>query len=107
MKRCLSTGGATLLFKPIEESGAESTYQTIIEAFGLADKSPEDRIKALLSMPADDLWQKAPPGADLRPSVDGETVPGVPNFLSVSSKEDNPTFMMPGRKWCKALMVGE
>ncbi|KAF1830650.1 alpha/beta-hydrolase [Decorospora gaudefroyi] len=107
MKRCLSTGGAVLLFKPIPEVVAESAYQKVIEAFGLAEKSPEDRIEALLSIPADDLWQKVPTGAPLLPSIDGDTVPGAPDFLTVSSQEDNPVFMMPGRKWCKALMIGE
>ncbi|KAF1937900.1 alpha/beta-hydrolase [Clathrospora elynae] len=107
MMRCLATGGTVLLFKPISESVAESAYQKIIEAFGLADMSPEDRIDALLNMPMDDLWQKVPTGAQLLPSVDGDTVPGTPNFQTVSSQEYSPSFIVPGRKWCKALMVGE
>jgi len=107
MKRCLSTGGAVLLFKPIPDFVAESSYQKAIEAFGLTDKSPEDRIKALLSIPLDDLWQKVPPTAPMLPSVDKETMPGSPDFLTVSSQEDRPAFMMPGRKWCKAFMIGE
>ena len=107
MKRCLSTGGAVLLFKPIPDFVAESSYQKAIEAFGLTDKSPEDRIKALLSIPLDDLWQKVPPTAPMLPSVDKDTMPGSPDFLTVSSQEDSPAFMMPGRKWCKAFMIGE
>lgn len=96
-----------LLFKPIPDFVAESSYQKAIEAFGLTDKSPEDRIKALLSIPLDDLWQKVPPTAPMLPSVDKETMPGSPDFLTVSSQEDSPAFMMPGRKWCKAFMIGE
>lgn len=107
MKRCLSTGGAVLLFKPIPEGAAEAAYQKVIEAFGLAEKSPEERIKALLTIPADDLWQKVPLGTPLLPSIDGETVPGEPSFLTVSSQADDPTFLIPGRKWCSALMIGE
>jgi hypothetical protein len=107
MKRCLSTGGSVLLFKPISEFMAESAYRRVIEAFGLANKSPEDRIEALLSIPADDLWQKVPMEVLMMPSVDGDTVPGSSDFLTVSSQEDSPIFMMPGRKWCKALMIGE
>lgn len=107
MKRCLSTGGAVLLFKPLPEVVAEAAYQKVVEAFGLADKSAEDRIKALLSIPVDDIWQKVPPGTPLVPYMDGELVPGEPSFLSVSSKEDNPNFLIPGRKWCSALMIGE
>lgn len=107
MKRCLSTGGAVLLFKPIPLEVAESAYQSIIQALGLADKSPEDRIKALLTIPADDLWQKVPMGTPLIPSIDGETVPGAPGFSIVSSQHHDSAFPLPGRKWCSALMIGE
>ncbi|KAF2791847.1 para-nitrobenzyl esterase [Melanomma pulvis-pyrius CBS 109.77] len=107
MKRCLSTGGAVLLFKPIPAAAAEASYAKVIEAFGLADKSPEDRIKSLLTLPVDDLWQKVPMGAPLLPSIDGDTVPGEPNFVTVASQEDDPAFAIPGRKWCAALMIGE
>ncbi|OAL44019.1 carboxylesteras-like protein [Pyrenochaeta sp. DS3sAY3a] len=107
MNRCLSTGGAVLLFKPIPQAVAEASYQTIIKTLGLADKSPKERIEALLSLPQDDLWQKVPPTAPLLPVLDEETVPGSPDFSIVSSKEDNEKFLMPGRKWCDALMIGE
>jgi len=107
MKRCLSTGGAVLLFAPFPLEVAEASYQKLVDALGLADKSPEDRINALLSAPQDDLWQKVPMGAPMLPVIDGETVPGHPTFLSISSKEESAAFSMPGRKWCEALMIGE
>jgi hypothetical protein len=107
MKRCLSTGGAVLLFKPAPEAVAEDAYQKVIEVFGLTDKSPKERIEALLTIPIDDLWQKVPMGIPLIPVLDGETVPGEPSFLNVSSKEDDPSFPIPGRKWCSSLMIGE
>ncbi|XP_014554756.1 hypothetical protein COCVIDRAFT_104164 [Bipolaris victoriae FI3] len=107
MKQGLSTGGTPLLVLPIPESVAESAYQNVIEAFGLAELSPEDRIKALLALPVDDLWQKAPPSAPMMPSIDNNTVPGFPDFSTVSSQEDKPNFLLPGRKWCKVLMLGD
>jgi carboxylesterase type B len=107
MKQGLSTGGTTLLITPIPEAVAESAYQAVVEAFGLAEMSPEDRIKALLSLPVDDLWQKAPKSAPMIPSIDGDTVIGSPDFSIVSSQDEKSTLMMPGRKWCKALMIGE
>lgn len=107
MKRCLSTGGAVLLFAPIPLAVAEDSYQKITEALGLAEKSPEERIEALLNAPVDDLWQKVPIGTPLLPAFDGDTVPGVPDFKIVSSQEDSLAFPMPGRKWCKSLMIGE
>lgn len=107
MKRGLSTGGAILLFKPISESVAEAAYQQVVEALALADKLPEDRIKALLSVAVDDLWQKVPMSAPMQPSIDGDIIPGSPDFLTVASKNDSPAFKMPGRKWCKAFMIGD
>ncbi|KAH7379270.1 carboxylesterase-like protein [Phaeosphaeria sp. MPI-PUGE-AT-0046c] len=107
MKRCLSTGGAVLLFAPFPLEVAETSYQKLIEAFGLSEKSPEERIKALLAMPQDDLWQKAPQDAPLLPVVDGDIVPGHPDFGSISSVEDSTNFPMPGRNWCEALMIGD
>jgi carboxylesterase type B len=107
MKRCLSTGGAVLLFAPFPLEVAETSYSKIVEALGLLDKSTEERIQALLSIPQDDLWQKVPTGTPLLPVVDGETVPGHPTFISISSHENNPDFSMPGRKWCSSLMIGE
>lgn len=107
MKRCLSTGGAVLLFKPIPDAVTEAAYQSIVKALGLAEKTPGDRIEALLSIPMDDLWQKVPLGTPLIPSLDGETVPGSPSFEIVSSKKDHTDFPLPGRKWCSGLMIGE
>jgi len=107
MKRCLSTGGAILLFKPLPPAVAEASYQKLIAAFGLADKSPEERIKALLTLPIDDFWQKAPLGVPLTPVIDAETFPGVPDFASVSTEAHSPTFPIPGRKWCASLMIGD
>lgn len=107
VKRVLSTGGAVLLFKPIPDVVTEAAYQKVVNALGLADKSPEERIKALLTIPVDDLWQKVPLGTPLIPSVDNETFPGVPTFSAVSSQSDDPSFLIPGRKWCSALMIGE
>ena len=96
-----------LLFKPIPAAVAEASYQSVIQAFGLANKSPEDRIKSLLTIPADELWQKVPLGVPLLPSVDGDIVPGEPTFVTVASQHDDPAFPIPGRKWCAALMIGE
>ena len=107
MRQGLGTGGTSLLITPVPESVAEASYQQVVEAFGLADMSPEDRVKALLNVPVDDLWQKAPESARMTPTVDQDIVPGTPDFLTVSSQDDKPTFTMPGRKWCKALMLGE
>jgi hypothetical protein len=107
MKRCLSTGGAVLLMPPVPVEVAEASYQTVIETFGLSDKSPEERIKALLSLPPDDLWQKLPMGTRMLPVIDGETVLGPVSFASISSREASAAVSMPGRKWCEAFMIGE
>ena len=96
-----------LLFKPLPEAVTEDTYQKVVDALGLADKSPEERIKALLTISAHDLWLKIPPGTPLIPAIDNDIIPGVPTFPSVSSQSDDPQFPIPGRKWCAGLMIGE
>ncbi|KAH7061621.1 Alpha/Beta hydrolase protein [Paraphoma chrysanthemicola] len=107
MKRCFSTGGAILLFAPLPLEAAEASYNKVIESLGLSAKSPEDRIHALLNGPHDDLWQKVPMNVPLSPVIDGETVPGHPDFATISSLEDSSKFAMPGRKWCSSLMIGD
>lgn len=107
MKRCISTGGTSLLFKPLPDNVTENTYQKIIEALGLEDKSPEDRVTALLTMSVDDLWQKIPPGMPLLPAIDTDLVPGDISFPTISSQSADPQVQIPGRKWCSALMIGE
>jgi hypothetical protein len=107
MKRCISTGGTALLLKPLPLPVTEFAYQQITKAFGLADKSPEDRIKALLEMPVNDLWQKVPRGAPLLPSLDGDTMPGTATFDIMSAQDERAEFPLPGKKWCASLMIGE
>ncbi|USP76880.1 uncharacterized protein yc1106_04154 [Curvularia clavata] len=107
MRQGLGTGGTSLLITPVPEFVAEAAYQQVVEAFGLADLSPEDRIKRLLNIPVDDIWQKVPKSARMTPTIDGDIVPGALDFLTVSSQDDKPTSVIPGRNWCKALMLGE
>lgn len=107
MKRCLCTGAALLLFKPLPEVVAETMYQKVVDALGLADLSPEERIKALLELPADELLQKIPPGTQLSPINDGETSHPGPSFTSFLSQDESATALMPGREWCSDLMLGD
>lgn len=107
MKRGLSTGGTALMSPPIPLNAAESAYQTVVETLGLAGKSPGERIKSLVSIPAEHLWQKVPQSAFIWPAIDTEIITGTPTFNTISSKQDRPAFPMPGRKWCKALMLGD
>ncbi|PVI02247.1 carboxylesteras-like protein [Periconia macrospinosa] len=107
MKRCLCTGGALFLFKPLPDFLVEATYQKVVEALGLKDKSPEERVKALVSLPADDLWQKVPPGTLLSPIADGETTHSDPSFASFASQEESVQAQLPGRKWLSGLMLGD
>jgi carboxylesterase type B len=107
MKRCLATGGSVLLLAPSTLEVAEATYEKLVDAFGLVDKSPEERVQEILNMPQDDLWKKMPVGAPLLPVIDGETIIGHPNFAAISSLEDSTSFPIPGRKWCESLMIGD
>ena len=95
------------MVKPLESSVAEFAYSKLVEALDLKDLSAAERIKTLAEMPARELLAKAPPTLPLVPIMDGEIIPGMPSFDAVSSKEIHETYPMPGKKWCKSLLVGD
>ncbi|CAI6331486.1 unnamed protein product [Periconia digitata] len=107
MKRCLCTGGALTIFKPLPDATNEGVYQKVVAALGLADKSPEERVQALLKLPVDDLWQKVPPGTPIGPFADGETMLESPTFATFASEDESVQSLLPGRKWCSDLMLGD
>lgn len=101
--RAISFGGTGLLLKPLPPFVHEMTYKTVLGNLGISELSPEDRVKALLTMPINDILSKVPPGLPLFPVIDGTTIPGAPTFTDISSK----TSSLPGKKWCEGLLIGD
>jgi len=79
----------------------------VIKTLGLDDASAAERITKLLAIPAEELVAKLPPTVPMMPFVDGDIIPGSPNFEIVSSTAEHQDLPTPGRKWCESLMIGD
>ncbi|KAF2502672.1 carboxylesteras-like protein [Lophium mytilinum] len=107
MKRTAAFGGSPLLFKPLPLPVTEFAYESVLQALGLVDKSPESRIQALLEIPTDELWQKIPPAIPMMPFMDDDIVTAEPTFAMFYGPLDRTELAFPGLKWCEGLMVGD
>lgn len=99
--------GSTLLVKPLPLPVSEFVYASVVKALDLENLSGPERVKAILEIPIKDLLEKIPPTMPLMPVVDGDIIPGVPTFSQISDKAEDPTYPIPGKQWCKSLMIGD
>jgi len=99
----LSMSGTSLLMKPLPAVVHESIYQNVLKAFKLEDKSPSDRIQAIIDMPWDKMTASLPPTVEFMPLIDGDLLPEALTFDSLSSSAQE---LLPGLQWCKSLLVG-
>ncbi|KAL3426702.1 carboxylesterase [Phlyctema vagabunda] len=102
--RAISFGGTGLLMKPLPAFIHENTYTTVLEVLGIIATSAEDRVAALLATPAEDFLTKLPPGLPLHPYVDGDIIPVPVTFADIS---DPSTSVVPGKQWCRDLLIGD
>ncbi|RHZ63669.1 hypothetical protein CDV55_106327 [Aspergillus turcosus] len=103
-KRAIVMSGTCLLIQPLPYDLHEQNYQQAIAALGLADARPEERIKALLETPAEDLVAKIPPAVLAVPAIDGDMVSTAVAYAQVADKGSN---FPRGKKWCEDLMIGD
>lgn len=101
-KRAISMSGTFLIPPPAPRDVHEANYQQVIEILGVKEASVEERIKAILETPAEELVDKLPPSS--LPAVDGDTVQTAPTFAQVSDRDSN---VPKGKAWCKDLLVGD
>ena len=90
--------------KPLPPFVYEMTYKTVLENLGITATSPEERVSALLAIPAEDILTKLPPGLPLHPVLDGDLVPVEPTFKDIADKQSST---MPGKHWCNSLFIGD
>jgi hypothetical protein len=96
--------GTCLLIQPLPYDLHEQNYQQAIAALGLADAGSEERIRALLETPGDDLVARIPPTVLAVPAIDGDMVSSAVTYAQVADKgSDFPR----GKKWCEDLMIGD
>lgn len=97
-------GGTPLLAKPVTTPITESIYSLVLDKLDLTTKSPEDRVRTLITTKPEDLLEKLPPGLPLFPLVDGEVLSTPASFAQLSEKNGPP---FPGTKWCESIMIGD
>lgn len=102
--RAIIMSGTWFLTGPLGFDDHERNYWLAMEALGLKDKTGEERVKALLEMPAEDLLAKLPPSVLIAPAIDGDMVLSHPTHSQVV---DRGSTTPKGKRWCKDLMIGD
>lgn len=97
-------GGSPLLLGACGAEYQEGVYARAIEILGLQDATPAERIKALLTIPMDEVVTKLFPPLPYRPMVDGDLIPSALTYASVGDPESTE---IGAKGWLKALMVGD
>lgn len=82
----------------------EQNYHQAIAALGLTNATPEERIRAFLETPGQDIVGRLPPSILTLPAVDGDLVASVASFAEAA---DSRSVVLKGKKWCEDLMVGD
>ncbi|KAF2444556.1 carboxylesterase [Karstenula rhodostoma CBS 690.94] len=101
-KRAIAMSGTPMMLKPLPAAVAEVTYNSIMEALGLENASVEERIRRLITISPEELVEKTPMTARLAPFLDGDILPEAVTFDKLASR-----MVIPGMKWCGALMIGD
>jgi hypothetical protein len=99
--------GNTLMMRPLPPPLSEFVYSSIMQNLGLGALSSTDRITALFKVPVPKIIEAGASGLPLLPVVDSDSVPCAPTFAQVGSKVEDPALSMPGRSWCKELLIGD
>ncbi|PGH05139.1 hypothetical protein AJ79_06887 [Helicocarpus griseus UAMH5409] len=103
-KRAIMMSGSGLFPKPLPPPVTEFAYSTVIKALGLDGLSAEERINAMVAIPADELMARVP-RVPLMAAVDGDIIPSEPTFAKIS-KLSSAADELPGTKWCEDLAIG-
>lgn len=102
--RAFATGGTCLVRPALPAVVHEGTYQQVLTALGIEGLSGEERIKALLTLPMDEITAKLPPNVQPNAVVDGDIISASPSYASVMDPSDNS---VPAKQWLKALAIGD
>ncbi|KUJ23279.1 alpha/beta-hydrolase [Mollisia scopiformis] len=105
--RFISMSGNTLMMRPLPPPLSEFVYSSTMQALGLGALSGSERVKSLWQIPVEKIVEAGSSGLPLLPVVDNDSVPCAPTFAQVGSKAEDPALSMPGRSWCKELLVGD
>lgn len=103
-KGAVLMSGSFFLIRPQSDEVHDRNYSEAMEALGLMDATPEERIKALLERSAQDIVTKLPSSILTAPRVDEDLVLAKLSFAEV---EHLGSYVPQGKIWCPHLMVGD
>ncbi|CAG9975614.1 unnamed protein product [Clonostachys byssicola] len=83
---------------------AEELYGALTSRLGLDKLAPEQRIKGLLTVAAEDLIQFSPELVALGPVIDNDSIPSMASFSNIGH---DGGLHLPGKTWCKELFLIE
>lgn len=93
--------------RPLPPPLSEFVYSSIMQNLGLGALSGPERIKTLLEIPISKIIEAGASGLPLLPVIGSDSVPCAPTFAQLGSKAEDPALVMPGRNWCKELLIGD
>ncbi|KAL5362032.1 Alpha/Beta hydrolase protein [Aspergillus floccosus] len=102
--RAMVMSGSYFLVPSLPYEVHEQSYQQAISALGLTEASADERIRALLETPGQDLIGKLPPTILTTPAIDGDMVSSIGSFTDTA---DRNSSVPKGKMWCKDLMIGD
>lgn len=95
--------GTSLLLQALPNIAHEENYEKAMAALGLSDAPAQERVKALLEMPGEELVAQLPPGITFAPALDGDLI--LPGTTYTEIAKPGSSFL-PGKEWCQDLLVG-
>ncbi|GKZ68625.1 hypothetical protein AnigIFM50267_003364 [Aspergillus niger] len=103
-KRAILMSGSRFFVQALPYDAHEGNYRQAISALGLENATSDERIKALLETPGQDLLAKLPPSVLTAPAVDGDMVPSTVTYAQVADRTSN---IPKGKQWCRDLLIGD
>ncbi|KAH5347573.1 hypothetical protein HBI33_223380 [Parastagonospora nodorum] len=103
-KRCISMSGTPLMLRPLPLPVAETSYASIVQAFGLENASTSERVQRLRTVSPEDLVANTALSVPLLPVLDGDILPEATTFAKLASHDH---ASLPGMQWCESLMIGD
>ena len=102
-RRAIVMSGSYFLTPPLPLSVHEGKYKQAITGLGLADTFPDERVRALIDIPAQELESRLPPSVIAIPAIDGDIVVDCLELISQIQKNGYPK----GKVWYESLLVGD
>ncbi|CZR65553.1 related to carboxylesterase [Phialocephala subalpina] len=102
-KRFIAMSGTSWMLKALPPLVTEFAYNSVLEALGIQELGPEERIEKFLEIPMGGVVGKLGPQIPLMPSIDGDI---ILNRLSFEEAGSKASAALPG-KTSVELLIGD